>query len=150
MTTQGEIHPQLLEDCHLLGTVASGVLLLHRNASLPWFILVPETELTDVLDLEPARREAVFAEAAAVSGYIKGELGWPKVNVAGLGNQVPQMHLHVIGRRVGDAAWPQPVWGNLPPGPGYDAGQLAALRAGLSRCCGLRPAGGGEPPVGAP
>ncbi len=133
------IHPQLLADCHLLGQLPSGALLLHRNALLPWLILVPETGLNDVLDLPPSQRERVFADAASLSRYIKTDLGWPKVNVAGLGNQVPQMHLHIIGRREGDAAWPQPVWGNLPPGPAYTGEQLYEWRLGLQARCQLDP-----------
>lgn len=134
------VHPQLLADCHHLGTLSHCELLLHRNAGLHWFILVPHTRVQDVLDLEPQQRNAVFEECAAVSDFLKQVLGYPKVNVAGLGNVVPDMHLHVIGRTEDDPAWPQPVWGNLPDGGVYDAGQLEALQAGLAHMTGMAPA----------
>jgi diadenosine tetraphosphate (Ap4A) HIT family hydrolase len=82
-------------------------------------------------------RDAVIGECAAVSAFIKRELGYDKVNVAGLGNVVADMHLHVIGRRVGDACWPQPVWGNLPPGDGYTQRTLEEWQAGLVERIGL-------------
>jgi diadenosine tetraphosphate (Ap4A) HIT family hydrolase len=131
------IHPQLRDDCHLLGRLGSGALLLSRNAALHWFILVPETDRIDLLDLEADQRSAVLADCAAVSGFLKQQLGYPRVNFAGLGNVVPQMHLHIIGRRAGDACWPAPVWGNLPDGGEYDVQALRLLGAGLAAAAGL-------------
>lgn len=123
-----ELHPQLLADCHVLGTMPSGSLLLSRNATLHWFILVPDATEADLLDLPPARLEAVMTDCRAVSGHLKQALAYPKVNFAGLGNVVPQMHLHIIGRRHSDPCWPQPVWGKLPPGPDWPEQELEALR----------------------
>ncbi len=135
---EGNIHPQLLADCHHLGRLAACELLLNRNDCLPWFILVPDTAIADLLDLPVAQREAVLADCAAVSGFIKQVLGYPKVNFAGLGNVVPQMHLHVVGRREGDACWPQPVWGNLPEGGAYNTVRLDEWRRDLARVAGLQ------------
>jgi tRNA pseudouridine65 synthase len=59
------LHPQLLADCHSLGRLAHSHLLLHRNAAVPWFILVPETALTNLLDLPARQREGVLADANA-------------------------------------------------------------------------------------
>ncbi|MEP5765724.1 MAG: HIT family protein [Halieaceae bacterium] len=118
------IHPQLEADCHRLGKFEACTLLLHRNASLPWFILVPDTGLADVLDLPPQLMSTVLQECTVVSRFIKQELGFHKVNFAGLGNVVPQMHLHVIGRAETDACWPQPVWGNLQQEADYSADTL--------------------------
>lgn len=134
-----DIHPQLLADAHYLGQLSTGALLLHRNASLPWAILVPETRLNDFLDLPDEHRNAVLADCALVSGLIKSVLGYAKVNFAGLGNQVPQMHLHIIGRAEDDPCWPQPVWGNLPPGEEYSVDALAEWQQGLVRMAGLEP-----------
>lgn len=133
------IHPQLQADCHLLGDLPAGALLLHRNARLPWFILVPATDLADLLDLPAAQRSAVLADCAAVSVFVKQVLCYPKVNFGGLGNVVPQMHLHIIGRREGDACWPQPVWGNLPEGDAYDGSLLQEWQDQLVRTAGLSP-----------
>tara|TARA_R110002072_G_scaffold935_9_gene7662 strand:+ start:1267 stop:1692 length:426 start_codon:yes stop_codon:yes gene_type:complete len=133
------IPQQLLADCHHLGSFPASALLLHRNAALPWFILVPQTTLCDVLDLPDEQRRVVFDECASVSAFVKQELGFDKVNFAGLGNVVSAMHLHIIGRRVGDACWPQPVWGNLPDGGSYSARQLQDWQARLVEVTGLEP-----------
>lgn len=132
------IHPQLAADCHTLGRLASGTLLLNRNASVPWFILVPDTERQDVLDLPADELAVVTADCARVSDFIKRELGCAKVNFAGLGNVVPQMHLHIIGRQETDPCWPNPVWGNLAAGPTYDSETLAGYSETLARTCGLQ------------
>ena len=134
------IPDQLLRDCHHLGALPASELLLNRNAALPWFILVPRTALADFLDLPDEVRLAVLGECVAVSAFIKQVLGYEKVNFAGLGNVVPAMHLHVIGRRVGDACWPQPVWGNLPDGETYMPARLLEWQAGLVEGIGLRAA----------
>jgi diadenosine tetraphosphate (Ap4A) HIT family hydrolase len=132
--------PQLLADCHHLGRLPACDVLLNRNASVPWFILVPETTLNDVLDLPVEQRQAVLAECASVSAFIKQVLGFGKVNFAGLGNVVPAMHLHIIGRHSNDPCWPQPVWGNLPAGEPYTPAVLREWQAGLADMIGLVPA----------
>lgn len=131
------IHPQLVQDCHYLGDLQASALLLHRNAGIPWFILVPDTRLQDLLDLPEEHRQAVLGECAAVSVFIKQVLGFSKVNFAGLGNVVPQMHLHIIGRDSDDPCWPQPVWGNLPEGGSYSLEQLREWQYDLARMAGL-------------
>ena len=137
---QAHIHSQLLADCHHLGRFPASDVLLHRNAAIPWFILVPDTRLEDVLDLPDEHRRAVLAECVAVSAFIKQVLGFDKVNFAGLGNVVPQMHLHIIGRHQGDPCWPQPVWGNLPEGETYALDKLREWQKGLVKMAGLVPA----------
>lgn len=132
-----DIHPQLLDDCHHLGYLPQSAVLLNRNALLPWFILVPDTRLTDVLDLPDHHRNAVLEECAAVSAFIKQVLGYGKVNFAGLGNVVPQMHLHIIGRSSEDGCWPQPVWGNLSDSAEYTLEQLQEWQSELVKMVGM-------------
>ncbi len=134
---QVHIPEQLLADCHHLGALPTSQVLLNRNAALPWFILVPQTQLRDVLDLPDGQLQAVLADCAAVSGFIKQALGFTKVNFAGLGNVVPAMHLHIIGRHPQDPCWPQPVWGNLPGGESYAPQQVHEWQAALVRITGL-------------
>tara|TARA_A100001037_G_scaffold297446_1_gene319481 strand:- start:131 stop:547 length:417 start_codon:yes stop_codon:yes gene_type:complete len=134
------LHPQLQADCHVLGRLAGGHLLLHRNAAVMWFILVPETDAVDLLDLSEAQLNQSLADCRAVSTYLKTERQYPKVNFGALGNLVPQLHLHIVGRTPDDACWPQPVWGNLPEGPAYTDDELNTLRTHLIEHCGLRPA----------
>ena len=134
-----QIHSQLLADCHNLGSLPATQVLLHRNAALPWFILVPDTRMKDVLDLPDEHRKMVMTDCAGISSFIKQTLGFDKVNFAGLGNVVPQMHLHVIGRRPGDNCWPGPVWGNLPDGGEYTRATLLAWQSDLQKMLSLVP-----------
>lgn len=108
-----ELHPQLLKDCIHLGRLPSAEVLLHRNASVPWLIIVPDTDVADLLDLPAVQRGAVVGDAALASDTVKQVFGLQKINFAAIGNVVPQLHLHVVGRHPGDACWPKPVWGNL-------------------------------------
>src|SRR5690349_7500573 len=80
------IHPQLIADSHYLGKLRMCHLLLHRNAILPWFILVPETAIPDLLDLSDDVRRAAMDEAATVARFIKTRLGYTKINFAAIGN----------------------------------------------------------------
>ena len=138
------IHPnlpdQLLADCHHFGWLHVSAVLLNRNTAVPWFILVPQTQMRDVLDLSDDQRDLILAECAAVSRFIKQHLGFDKVNFAGLGNVVSVMHLHVIGRHPDDPCWPQPVWGNLPQTEPYPLHQLREWQLGLVKMAGLTPA----------
>lgn len=135
-----DIHPQLLQDCYYLGHLPATDLLLHRNASVPWFILVPDTRIQDYLDLPAEHGAAVLADCVALSGFVKNVLGFDKVNFAGLGNVVPQMHLHVIGRSAHDPCWPQPVWGNLETTESYPRERLEEWQEVLVRMLKLDPA----------
>ncbi|MEM1403827.1 MAG: HIT family protein [Pseudomonadota bacterium] len=127
------LHPQLEKDCHLLAAWKPGVLLLHGNASLHWFLLVPKTSAVDLLDLEVGESLQLLRVARVLHGHLKAELGYPRVNVGALGLVVPQLHLHVVGRRPDDPCWPAPVWGNLPEGPVYAESELAALKGDIER-----------------
>ncbi|WP_437229872.1 HIT family protein [Planctomicrobium sp. SH661] len=127
------LHAQLVADCHVLREWAECHVLLHRNAIVPWFILVPKTELADLLELPSQQREAVMAEAAVVSKLIQEHWNLQKINFAQLGNVVPQMHLHVIGRAPGDDCWPKPVWGNLSGAKSYSDQEVAEIAEKLDQ-----------------
>ncbi|HEX2930326.1 MAG TPA: HIT family protein [Candidatus Binatia bacterium] len=122
---QFQIHHQLLLDTHRLGRFEFSHILLHKNAAVPWFILVPETSATDLLDLPADLRVSVMNEAARVSMFIKNDLNYSKVNFAAIGNIVPQLHVHVVGRKPGDPCWPAPIWGNL-----KETGEYSSARIG--------------------
>ena len=91
---------------------------LQLDARYPWIVLIPrrdglrELEDLDASDLAALMRD-VLAAGAAVRA-IGAAAGRPveKLNVGALGNIVPQLHVHVVGRRSDDAAWPGPVWGH--------------------------------------
>jgi diadenosine tetraphosphate (Ap4A) HIT family hydrolase len=107
---------------------------LQDDARWPWLILIPRVEgVRELEDLPPADR-ARLAEEAVTAGRAVRALGQAtgfavaKLNIASLGNLTPQLHVHVVGRRPGDAAWPGPVWGVGAAVP-LAADRLASARA---------------------
>jgi diadenosine tetraphosphate (Ap4A) HIT family hydrolase len=129
------LHPQLAADTVPVGDLALSRVLLANDANFPWLILVPRRPgLTEIIDLEENEQVQLMGEIDAVARALKSVTECEKLNVAALGNQVPQLHVHVIGRRHSDAAWPNPVWGAAPPivyNPTVRDGLLGALRGGL-------------------
>jgi diadenosine tetraphosphate (Ap4A) HIT family hydrolase len=125
------LDPRLAADTWEVGDLALSRVLLMNDARYPWVILVPRRAgLVELLDLDPAARASLMEEAAAVARVLQAEPGVEKINLGALGNIVRQLHLHVIGRRAGDAAWPGPVWGQGRAEP-YEAAAGAALAARL-------------------
>lgn len=117
-----ELHPQLAKDCTLLGRLTLCRLLLMDDANYPWFILVPEREsVREVHELDDTDRHLLWDESALLSRTLYRALRPDKLNIAALGNQVPQLHVHHIVRYAHDAAWPNPVWGRTAPKPYYGA-----------------------------
>ncbi len=111
MSTNFEVHSQLLADCEQLGNLDLCSVLLMRDARFPWLILVPRINgLRDLHDLPANNREQAFTEIEVASEALRSYTSADKINVAALGNMVPQLHIHVIGRRKDDAGWPGPVW----------------------------------------
>jgi diadenosine tetraphosphate (Ap4A) HIT family hydrolase len=96
--------------------------LLMNDRRFPWLILVPRREsLRDFHDVPAADKPAFLAEIDRASAALQRATGAHKMNVAALGNLVPQLHVHVIARFETDAGWPRPVWGVgqvEPYGPG--------------------------------
>ncbi len=128
-----ELHPHLLRDCHRLGRLPECELLLHRNALIPWLILVPETVQTDLLALPSEQRNSVMEEVVLAGQVINDFFSREKLNFAAIGNVVSQLHLHVIGRHAGDSCWPKPVWGNLTESSEYSTDEVDAAREAVYR-----------------
>lgn len=105
------LSPQLQKDCFVLGKLGSSQLLLLNNALLPWFILVPETEATELFELDEGLRLSLVQESDLLAEFVKSVFACDKINVASIGNVVSQLHMHVVGRRRGDVCWPGVVWG---------------------------------------
>ncbi|MDH3948588.1 MAG: HIT family protein [Gammaproteobacteria bacterium] len=106
-----QLDSQLQKDCIVLGELEHSLLLLMNNALLPWFILVPKTDKTELYELASDVQAGVWAEVNAVSKFVKNEFAVDKLNVAAIGNVVKQLHIHVIGRKHDDFCWPGVVWG---------------------------------------
>jgi diadenosine tetraphosphate (Ap4A) HIT family hydrolase len=131
-----DIHPQLLNDCLVVGRFSLSHLLLMQDANYPWFILVPDREnITEIFELDEDDQQQLVAESSRLSMLVSEEFNADKINIAALGNIVPQLHIHVIARSKNDPAWPAPVWGRHPPRPYTDEetkGIIKQLRHGLS------------------
>jgi diadenosine tetraphosphate (Ap4A) HIT family hydrolase len=128
------LHPQLAADCAVVGDLPLCRLLLMDDANYPWCILVPRRAgVREIHELAAADRAALLDEVTALSAAMQSVFVADKMNVAALGNVVPQLHVHVIARRVGDAAWPRPVWGAVPRRP-YGEVERDAMLERLRGC----------------
>lgn len=102
-------------DCLVIGKFPLSHLLLMKDANYPWFILVPDRELiTEIHQLSEADQQQLISESSTLSRIIEHQFNADKINIAALGNLVPQLHIHHIVRYKTDAAWPAPVWGKHP------------------------------------
>ncbi len=102
---------RLENDCHILGQFDDSLLLLMDNSLVPWFILVPRVDVTELYELDRDNQLQVLDQINLVSNHIKQEFSVDKINVAAIGNIVRQMHIHVVGRSETDYCWPNVVWG---------------------------------------
>ena len=105
------LHPQLAADTLQVCDLALSRLLAMNDADFPWLILVPRrTGAADMIDLG-AEQSVLMDEISLVSRALKDETNCDKLNVAAIGNVVPQLHIHIVARRANDPLWPKPVWG---------------------------------------
>ena len=126
------LHPQLAQDTHFVTDLPLCRVLLMNEARYPWLILVPRREnLREIHELLPADRQQLWEESDHVSRVLTALFQPDKLNIAALGNIVPQLHIHHIARFQTDAAWPAPVWGKFAPEP-------YTTDAASSRCQALR------------
>jgi diadenosine tetraphosphate (Ap4A) HIT family hydrolase len=113
-----ELHPQLAADTHPLATLELCELRLMDDANYPWLILVPRVaEARELIDLDAAQRHLLTEEIDRAARLLRDGFRPHKLNVAALGNLVPQLHVHVIAREENDPAWPAPVWGRVAARP---------------------------------
>jgi diadenosine tetraphosphate (Ap4A) HIT family hydrolase len=112
MTDAFALDPTLAGDTVLVADLPLCRFLLMDEPGWPWGILVPRRPgAVEIVDLPPADRTALMDEIALVSALLRRLHQPKKLNVAALGNQVSQLHVHVIVRHATDAAWPNPIWG---------------------------------------
>ncbi len=119
-----ELHPRLQADTQILGDLPLCRVLLAKDSQYPWLILVPRVAgLREIHHLPPEQQQQQMQESCAVAALMEHALNPDKINVAALGNLVPQLHLHHVARFSTDAAWPGPIWGAHPAIP-YQAQDL--------------------------
>ncbi len=105
------LHPQLRDDTTLVGDLALSRVLSINDADYPWLVLVPRR--ANIIEIADLGDEAtlLMVEITRVSRVLKGETRCDKINVAAIGNVVPQLHVHIVARWKRDPLWPKPIWG---------------------------------------
>lgn len=113
-----ELHPTLAADTLPVAELGISQLLLMNDARFPWCILVPTLpRIREWHHLPEAEQVTLMQEISSVANFLEHLPEVSKLNVGALGNRVPQLHIHVVGRHPEDAAWPDPVWGFGTPQP---------------------------------
>eukprot|EP00435_Cladocopium_sp_Y103_P079117 s1_g2856.t1 len=112
MSEEFSLHPQLAADTFVVDDWPLCRVLLMNDARFPWLILVPRKNgLRDFDEVAPEDKPTLLSEIDRASSALRSETSAEKMNVAALGNMVPQLHIHVVARFANDAAWPAPIWG---------------------------------------
>jgi diadenosine tetraphosphate (Ap4A) HIT family hydrolase len=107
-----KLHPQLEKGCITLGEFTLCSLLVVDDANYPWFILLPNREqITEIHQLSKTDQQQLLTESMFFCQCLEQVFQPDKLNIAALGNVVPQLHIHHIARFTTDACWPAPVWG---------------------------------------
>ncbi|PLT26565.1 HIT domain-containing protein [Pseudoalteromonas sp. MelDa3] len=126
-----ELAPELKRDCIDLADWPLCKVLLLNDSQYPWFVLVPrQPALREIIDLSEGDQIVYLKESAKLSKLIMNVFKPDKLNIAALGNMVPQLHIHHIARFTTDAAWPAPIWGKYPAVP-YTELQITELKKAL-------------------
>lgn len=106
------LHPKLAKDTFLVGDFPLSTCRLVNNMQFPWLVLVPRVAgITEIYELSAEDQAQFLRESSWLSSQLAETFKADKMNVAALGNQVPQLHFHHIVRYQNDIAWPEPVWG---------------------------------------
>lgn len=109
------LHAQLEADTVPVADLPLSALRLMKCRALPWLVLVPRrAAIREIIELTEQDSLQLWREISQLSRILQREFQADKINVAALGNVVPQLHVHIIARYQSDPAWPKPVWGNLP------------------------------------
>jgi diadenosine tetraphosphate (Ap4A) HIT family hydrolase len=107
-----EIDKRILNDTEFLTDFELCQVRLYKDGDLDWFVLIPRVEgVVDWSDLDSNEQIKLTQEIDKVCRLLKQYSKFDKINVASLGNMVPQMHIHIIARRKDDRAWPNAIWG---------------------------------------
>lgn len=122
-----QLHERLLADTVLVAEFTLSLVLLSKDANYPWIILVPKRHsIQEVYQLDIEDRQQLLHESCLVAETMTVLFRPDKLNIATIGNMVPQLHMHHVARFSNDGAWPRPVWG-AQPAASYNKDKLASL-----------------------
>lgn len=132
------LHQRLQQDCIELGRFELCLLLMMNDKQYPWFILVPQrNDISEIYQLTENDRSLLFQESCYLTEHLSAIYTADKMNIASLGNLVPQLHIHHIVRYRTDNSWPAPVWGlsgAVPYSNREIENTVALLKPVLNRC----------------
>ena len=132
-TPAWSLHSRLKEDTIDIGDLPLCRVLVIKDANYPWLLLVPRRpDAVEIIDLDEVEQAQLMTEITRVARALKEITKCDKLNIAALGNAVPQLHMHIIARRSSDAAWPRSVWGVAPP-LAHDAEEVQNFISALRR-----------------
>jgi len=133
------LNPRIDADTAFILDTPLSHLLLMDEVTYPWVMLVPRRAgVIEIGDLSPADRVTLIEEVARASAMMRALHAPDRINVAALGNVVPQLHVHVVARFTGDPAWPAPIWGKAAPvrfAPAARDARVAELRRAWEAAC---------------
>ncbi len=126
------VHERLAQDSVWVADLPLSQIRVMNNRDFPWILLVPKVpEISEFFELPDKVQISLIQEISVISRLLKEITQCHKINVAWLGNQVPQLHIHIIARKITDHAWPNPVWGQ--GAHPYEPQELAGLIAGIQQ-----------------
>ena len=141
MSDPFELAPRLAADTFLVGEAPLSQVLLMNDARYPWLILVPRrADVTEPFELSEADQAQLLQESMRLGEAMKAHFAADKLNIAALGNQVAQLHVHHVARFHTDDAWPGPVWGvgsAVPYGEAARDALMNELRSLLQQALGI-------------
>ncbi|MFW5443484.1 MAG: HIT domain-containing protein [Methylococcaceae bacterium] len=127
-----QVHPQLQHDSITIGRFSLSQLLLINDSQYPWFVLVPEViNTTEIYQLSEKKQRLLQHESSFLAKKLADHFNADKMNIAAIGNIVPQLHIHHIVRYKNDIAWPAPVWGRFDAVP-YTELQIKKIKAEIN------------------
>lgn len=133
-----KLHPQLDKDSVAAGDFPLSRVQIMNDANYPWIILVPRVEnIRESYELPAMEQQQLLQESSLLGMWLMRHFEGEKLNVAALGNMVPQLHVHHIVRFSSDAAWPAPVWGKVDAQP-YSSEDLKKFAAQAAEALKLR------------
>jgi diadenosine tetraphosphate (Ap4A) HIT family hydrolase len=122
-----ELHPVLKKDTIFIRDLQLCQLVLMNNIFYPWVILIPkENNLSEIIDLSKDQQNLLMQEIDLISRIMKTAFSPDKLNIAALGNMVPQLHIHIIARYKTDRVFPKPVWVDNESKP-YEANEVQKI-----------------------